>query len=53
MAAKRQKTSKVWEYFKRLESDSDVECSMCKQAVKVKDGATTNLHNHLRRKHNI
>jgi hypothetical protein len=44
--------SKVWDYFLK-KTDHDIQCDTCHVLIKVKDGNTTNLHNHLKRKHNI
>lgn len=51
MASKRTK-SLVWEHFER-NADNLPQCNHCQAVIKTKDGATTNLHNHLNRKHKI
>jgi hypothetical protein len=53
MAAKRDtRRSAVWEHFLNNEGDQDQPvCSLCNTAVKAPDGNTTNLKNHLKRKH--
>lgn len=46
--------SEVWKFFKRCENDSDkCMCQKCDYSIKIKDGSTTNLHAHLKRKHDI
>lgn len=47
-----QTRSKVWEYFSKDDKEN-IKCKTCEVVIKVKDGSTTNLHNHLKRKHNI
>ena len=46
--------SKVRFHFSRSDNgDFAPICNICQALVKVKDGSTTNLHNHLKRKHDI
>lgn len=47
------KTSKVWIHFAITTDASAPVCNICKESVKIKDGSTTNMRNHLNRKHNI
>lgn len=51
MAGKNTK-SQVWKHFEK-EDETNIKCNLCSSIVKVKDGSTTNLHNHLKRKHDI
>jgi hypothetical protein len=53
MAAKRDtRRSAVWEHFLKSEGDQDQPvCLLCNATVKAPDGNTTNLKNHLKRKH--
>ena len=47
-------SSKVCEHFgKTAEDESKFACDVCNVVVKAKDGNTTNLHKHLKRRHGI
>ena len=42
--------SNVWNPFTKI-NENECTCNICEEVVKVKQGSTTNLHNHLKRRH--
>ena len=51
---KRNSSSIIWNWFGFTPDDKDqknILCKICKESVKASDGNTTNLFNHLKRRH--
>lgn len=51
---KKNSTSIIWNWFGFTHEDTeqkDIRCKICKESVKASDGNTTNLFNHLKRRH--
>lgn len=54
LVKKRKSTSVIWNWFGFSSTDQDQTsaiCKVCKEHVKTSDASTTNLFNHLRRRH--
>jgi hypothetical protein len=54
-ASSRNSYSQVWQYFTKIEEagETKITCTKCEAVIKAKQSSTTNLHTHLKRKHNI